>query len=102
MIFKNSIRRGVPRVSRGGTRPGAGRPLGSRNTKSLLKDSVLDMIVNETPLEYGLRIMRDPNVDPLRRDRMCQCLLPYLHTNKSRDSKKMESEKRVKEILESD
>ena len=42
----------------------------------------------ESPLEYGLRILNDPNVSPERRDRMCQCLLPYFHVNRNRNGKK--------------
>ena len=42
----------------------------------------------DSPLEYGLRIMNDPNVSPERRDRMCQCLLPYFHINRNRTGKK--------------
>lgn len=34
---------------------------------------------NQSPLEYGLSVMRDPRVEPDRRDRMCIALLPYLH-----------------------
>ena len=44
----------------------------------------------ESPLEYGLRIMNDPNVSPERRDRMCQCLLPYFHVNRNRTGKKVD------------
>jgi hypothetical protein len=44
----------------------------------------------ESPLEYGLRILNDPNVSPERRDRMCQCLLPYFHVNRNRSGKKVD------------
>jgi hypothetical protein len=32
-----------------------------------------------TPLEYMLAVMRDPNVDPDRRDRMATAAAPYIH-----------------------
>jgi phage terminase small subunit len=34
---------------------------------------------DETPLQYLLRIMRDPTVDPARRDRAAQMAAPYCH-----------------------
>lgn len=33
----------------------------------------------DTPLEYMLRVMRDPAVEPARRDDMAKLALPYLH-----------------------
>jgi hypothetical protein len=33
----------------------------------------------ETPLEYMLRVMRDPSADDARRDAMAKAALPYLH-----------------------
>lgn len=39
--------------------------------------------VNETPLEYMLRLMRDPSVDDERRDGMAKAALPYLHARLS-------------------
>jgi hypothetical protein len=33
----------------------------------------------DTPLDYMLRVMRDPKVDPARRDEMAKLALPYLH-----------------------
>jgi hypothetical protein len=35
----------------------------------------------DTPLDYMLRVMRDPEVDPARRDDMAKLALPYLHPN---------------------
>ncbi len=34
---------------------------------------------NASPLEYMLGVMRDPAVDPARRDEMAKLALPYLH-----------------------
>jgi len=33
----------------------------------------------DTPLDYMLRVMRDPAVEPARRDEMAKLSLPYLH-----------------------
>jgi hypothetical protein len=33
----------------------------------------------DTPLDYMLRVMRDPAVEPARRDDMAKLALPYLH-----------------------
>ena len=33
----------------------------------------------DTPLDYMLRVMRDPAVEPARRDKMAKLALPYLH-----------------------
>lgn len=34
---------------------------------------------NERPLDYMLRVMRDPNAGEARRDAMAKAALPYLH-----------------------
>jgi hypothetical protein len=36
-----------------------------------------------TPLEYMLRVMRDPAVEPARRDEMAKLALPYVHPKPS-------------------
>jgi hypothetical protein len=33
----------------------------------------------EMPLDYMLRLMRDPNTEPARRDAMAKAAAPYLH-----------------------
>jgi phage terminase small subunit len=70
-------------MSRGGYRPGAGRPKGSgkqvrepafpADVKRAAKQAGL------TPLEYALQIMSDPDVEPERRDRMCFLAMPFMH-----------------------
>src|ERR1700756_167121 len=64
-------------MSRGGFRVGDGRPNGSRDLP--LVEGMPTRDSAEMPMDYALRIMRDPNVDPLRRDRMAQVLMPYCH-----------------------
>jgi len=38
---------------------------------------------NESPLDYMLRVMRDPNEDDERRDAMAKAALPYMHARLS-------------------
>ena len=61
---------------RGGARPGAGRPRGSKSEGTKLEPASPE---GELPLGYLLRIMRDSNVDPKRRDAMAKAALPYFH-----------------------
>ena len=62
----------------GGKRAGAGRPRGSINKFSA---EVREAAVagGESPLDYMLRVMRDPNVDPQRRDYMAKAAAAYVH-----------------------
>ena len=55
-----------------------GRPKGSRNkrTKVLLEAAAAE---GEMPIDYMLRIMRDPNAKATRRDEMAKAAAPYLH-----------------------
>jgi hypothetical protein len=81
----------------GGYRPGAGRPKGSKSAKSAhttppkpsahpRRTGVKGFITpptnlpfDETPLGYMLRTMNDPDVDPVRRDRMAIAAAPFMH-----------------------
>jgi hypothetical protein len=56
-----------------------GRPRGSRNkrTRSLVEAAEAG---GETPLDYMLRVMRDPNVPAKRRDEMAKAAAPFLHS----------------------
>lgn len=40
------------------------------------------------PLDYALKVMRDPNVEPQRRDWACQTAIPYLHARRAPEDKK--------------
>jgi phage terminase small subunit len=85
-------------MPRGGARPGAGRPKGSRNgtsTKAVKAQAAAAVAPKPgpkkratvtaapaapvSPLEYMLTVMRDPAVDPTRRDRMAQAAAPFVH-----------------------
>jgi hypothetical protein len=70
-------------MARGGARPGAGRKPGAptKVDQELRKRALKDG--NETPLEYMLRIMRDPDASHARRDDMAQAAAPYIHAKLS-------------------
>jgi len=65
-------------MPRGGTRPGAGRPRGAicKSTRAILEAAAAG---GEMPLEYMLRIMRDPREPAARRDEMSKAAAPFLH-----------------------
>ena len=69
-------------MARGGARPGAGRP---RKLKVIAAEGSFDLPSgqnqrpDELPLEYMLRIMRDPTIDDARRDKMAALAAPFCH-----------------------
>lgn len=65
-------------MARGGARQGAGRKAGAatRRTREVANKAAEQGI---TPLEYMLAVMRDKEIDPLRRDSMAKAAAPYLH-----------------------
>jgi len=64
--------------NRGGARPGAGRKKGSLN-RATAEARAAAAETGELPLQYMLRIMRDPNASNTRRDEMARTAAPYLH-----------------------
>jgi hypothetical protein len=66
-------------MSRGGYRPGAGRPEGSKTKVRRKVAAPRRPEVEVTPLEYMLSVMSDPNTDPLRRDKMAIAAAPFMH-----------------------
>ena len=64
--------------NRGGVRPGAGRKKGSLN-RATAEARAAAAKTGEMPLEYMLRIMRDPKASNTRRDEMARTAAPYLH-----------------------
>ncbi|MBM9615320.1 hypothetical protein JWJ90_13630 [Desulfobulbus rhabdoformis] len=71
----------------GGSRPGAGRKKGSGN--KVVPDEY-DPETQEalSPLEYMLRVMNNPKVDPGRRDRMAVASAPFVHERADKGGKK--------------
>jgi hypothetical protein len=64
--------------NRGGARLGAGRKKGSLN-RATAEARTEAAKSGETPLEYMLRVMRDPTTEQGRRDEMAKAAAPYLH-----------------------
>ena len=66
----------------GGRRKGAGRPKGatSKTNEEVRKRAAL---TGELPLDYMLRVMRDPKTKVPRRDDMAKAAAPYLHSKLS-------------------
>ena len=87
-------------MAKGGYRPGAGRPKGAK-TKHKKAETVADINVaaaleNLTPLEYMLKVMRDPNEDEDRRARMAIAAAPFCHARKGEGSGKEDKADRAR------
>lgn len=63
---------------RGGARPGAGRKKGVQN-KVNAEARAKAVAGGVLPLEYMLKVMRDPKAQPGRRDEMARAAAPYVH-----------------------
>ena len=63
---------------KGGKREGAGRKKGSQNKNTAERMAAL-LAGGETPLEYMLRVLRDPETEYKRRDDMARGAAPYIH-----------------------
>lgn len=68
-------------MARGGKRPGAGRPKGSvsRLTKVTQEVAIAAAAAGETPLDYMLRLMRDPAVPTVVQIDLAKAAAPYMH-----------------------
>ena len=80
-------------MSRGGKRPGAGRPKGSKNRRTeLLEEGNRQAAVGGfSPLAYLLQVMRDKTVDKAIRLDAAKAAAPYCHprlsaTHSTKDS----------------
>lgn len=58
--------------------PGPGRPKGSRNKASLRRQREV-AATGITPLDYMLKVMRNPKAAWPRRDEMARSAAPYIH-----------------------
>jgi hypothetical protein len=65
-------------MPKGGRRPGAGRPPGSKTKKSVAI-ALAAAAAGESPLEFLLRTMRDETVDPDVRRASAIAAAPYVH-----------------------
>jgi hypothetical protein len=66
-------------MPRGGKRPGAGRKPGSK-TKKTMDIALAAAAAGETPLEYLLRVMRDPSLPDGQRMDAAKNAAPYCHS----------------------
>ncbi len=92
-------------MAKGGYRIGAGRPKGAKAKSKKKADSVMDIKTaaaseNLTPLEFMLKIMRDPNEDLDRRARMAISAAPFCHARKGEKNGKEEKSDRAKQAGE--
>jgi hypothetical protein len=91
-------------MTRGGSRPGAGRPRKDpdQRAKRLTKSQISSAAAakNQTPLEFMLSVMNDPNEDKKFRAQMAQAAAPYVHARPGEDKKgkKEEAQERADEI----
>ena len=63
---------------RGGKRPGAGRPPGAQNKKTLETAEAIEAS-GMTPLDYMITVMRDKSVEPAMRLDAAKGAAPYVH-----------------------
>lgn len=72
-------------MARGGFRPGAGRPKGSKSGRVSVENGIPSDVLpasaksGMTPLEYMLGVMRNTEADQARRDRMAIAAAPFVH-----------------------
>jgi hypothetical protein len=67
-----------------------GRPKGALNKKTAEKIAEISA-TGELPLDYMLRVMRDPTQDHSRRDEMAKAASPYVHARLSNIESKTET-----------
>ena len=87
-------------MGRGGYRPSAGRPKGSKTKNKAKKETTRDVEAaaaseDLTPLEFMLQIMRDPNEDGDRRARMAIAAAPFCHARKGEANGKEHKKERA-------
>lgn len=63
---------------RGGRRPGAGRPPGARNRKTIQTEEAI-LASGMTPLDYMINVMRNEDTDPRTRLEVAARAAPYTH-----------------------
>lgn len=78
-------------MAHGGKRPGAGRKLGAatRKTREVAEKALND---GETPLEFMLKVMRDPLAERSERLDMAKSAAPYIHPRLSTVEAKVDAD----------
>jgi len=74
-----------------------GRTAGTLNKRT---QDMLDEITStgDTPLQYMLRVMRDPEASPVRRDAMAIAAAPYVHSKVVQADLKAQQQPKITEI----
>jgi hypothetical protein len=69
---------------RGGYRPGAGRPKGSKNKRTIAREAMTQSALEHglSPLEYLLSVMRDTEQTTAVRLDAAKSAAPYLHAKR--------------------
>ena len=62
-------------MPKGGARPGSGRPKGAVRRHHVVVEDPSALL----PVEWMLAVLRDPESEPTRRDRMAEFAAPYIH-----------------------
>lgn len=75
-------------MAKGGYRPGAGRPRGSKTVAGTEDIAAEARAAGMTPLEYMLSVMNDRKADKARRDRMAIAAAPFVHGKPGEPGKK--------------
>ena len=63
-------------MAHGGARPGAGRPAGATNKRTL---EAIEKLTGLTPLEYLTSVYQDPEADESKRIDAAKAAAPYVH-----------------------
>ncbi|MEO8466256.1 MAG: hypothetical protein ABI640_13005 [Gammaproteobacteria bacterium] len=99
-------------MARGGYRPGAGRPKGTKNrpkvsaapaSPSTAQPGPAAAAASDggtTPLDYMLKVMRDPEIDEARRDKMAIAAAPFLHPRPTETGKKEQKREKARDLLQ--
>ncbi len=84
-------------MARGGYRPGAGRPKGSKSSNTQADVPNEANAENLDPLTYMLKVMNDSSANKGRRDRMAVAAAPFVHARAGEaKGKKEQKEERAK------
>ena len=68
--------------------------------KTAKRDAPSGAVGSETPVDYMLRVMRDPKATPSRRDTMAKSATPYIHPRPAPKKKRGNGEASLKKRLE--
>ena len=91
-------------MARGGFRPGAGRPAGAQNKRTVEQAEAI-IASGMTPLEYLTSVYQDPGADEAKRIDAAKAAAPYVHAKLSSvemsgpDGKPIETISEVRRVI---